>query len=145
MSVMGMFQQLRAGFPMTSRTVNDKMSSGMNRFESLARAILWLSKRAWGLSFLLALGSFLAIVGLVAQQPEGRLNALFEGPVFQLGVYLGAFIFPDYTTRGTNGFYLVPLFGATADFLVLMTFWFTVVWVVLKLRADAKTNGPQRS
>jgi hypothetical protein len=29
-----------------------------------------------------------------------------------------------YTTRGTNGFYLVPLFGAAANFLVLMALWF---------------------
>ena len=131
---------------MTNSTVNGKMTSEMNRFESLARVIHWLGKRAWGLSFLLAFVSFWAIVGLGAQQPEGRLNTLFEGPVFRVGIYVGAVIFPNYATRGTNGFYLVPLFGAAADFLVLMAFWFIVVWVVLRLRAEEpKADGPQHS
>ena len=122
------------------------MTTEMNRFEALARTILWLGKRAWGLSFLLAFVSFWAIGGLGAQQPEGRINTLFEGPVFRLGVYVGAVIFPNYCTRGTNGFYLVPLFGAAADFLVLMAFWFIVVWVVLRLRAEEpKTDDPQHS
>jgi hypothetical protein len=40
----------------------------------------------------------------------------------------------NYTTRGTNGFYLVPLFGAAADFLVLMALWFVVVRVVQQFR-----------
>ena len=103
---------------MTNSTVSGRMTTEMNRFEALARTILWLGKRAWGLSFLLAFVSFWAIGGLGAQQPEGRINTLFEGPVFRLGVYVGAVIFPNYGTRGTNGFYLVPLFGAAADFLV---------------------------
>ena len=95
---------------------------------------------------MLAFVSFWAIVGLGAQLPEGRLNALFEGPVFRAGVCVGAVIFPNYGTRGTNGFYLVPLFGAAADFLVLMAFWFIVVWVVLRLRdEEPKTDDPQCS
>src|ERR1700722_4645078 len=131
---------------MTNSTVSGRMTTEMNRFEALARTILWLGKRAWGLSFLLAFVSFWAIGGLGAQQPEGRINTLFEGPVFRLGVYVGAVIFPNYGTRGTNGFYLVPLFGAAADFLVLMAFWFIVVWVVLRLRAEEpKTDDPQPS
>lgn len=68
----------------------------MDRFESLVRVILWLWKRAWGLSFLLAVASFWAIVGIGAQQPGGRLDALFEGPVFNAGVYVGMIFFSNY-------------------------------------------------
>ena len=122
------------------------MSNEMNRFESLARVILWLGNKDWGLSFLLAFVSFWAIVGVGAQQPEGRLNALFGGPVFRAGVYVGAVIFPDYTTRGTNGFYLVPLFGAAANFLVLVSFWLFVIRIVLRLRTEkSKTDDLQHS
>jgi hypothetical protein len=108
----------------------------VNRFEALARVVVWLGKRTWGLSFLLAFVSFWTIVGIGAQQPTGRLNAFFEGRVFQLGVQFGAIIFPDYTTRGTNGSYLVPLLGAAMDFLVLMAFWFIVPSVVRRLRSE---------
>lgn len=108
----------------------------MNRFESLARVILWLGKKDWGLAFLLAFVCFWTAVGMAAQQPTGRIDALFEGPVFRAGVYVGAAIFPDYARRGTNGFYLVPLFGAAANLLVLMAFWFIVILVVRKLRAE---------
>jgi hypothetical protein len=106
--------------------------AGVNRFEALIRAILWLGKRGWGLSFLLAFVSFCVIVAI----PGEKSNALFEGPVFWLGIQMGAIFFPDYTTRGTNGFYLVPLFGAGANFLVLMALWFVVVRVVQYLRAE---------
>jgi len=122
------------------------MTSEMNKFESLARVILWLGKRTWGLSLLLAFVSFWAIVGIAAQQPGGRVNALLEGPAFRVGVYVGAAIFPNYATRGTNGSYLVPLFGAAADFFVLMAFWFILVWLVLRLRTEeSTTDDTQRS
>ena len=106
----------------------------VNRFEALTQGVLWLSKRWWGLSFLLAFVSFWTIVGIGAQQPTGLLNALFGGPVFRLGIQIGAVIFPDYTTRGTNSFYFVPLFGAAMDFLVLMAFWFIVIGACRRLR-----------
>lgn len=103
---------------------------------SLVRIILWLKKTDWGLSFLLAFASFWVVVGISAQRPGGQLDALFEGPIFNAGVYVGTIIFPNYAKRGTNGFYLVPLFGAVADFLVLMAFWFIVIRVVHRLGAE---------
>lgn len=120
--------------PLTNDKVRDKMA-GMNRFDALARGIFWLSKRGWGLSLLLAFVSFCTIVGIASQQPTGRLNGLFEGPLFRFGIQMGAVIFPDYTTRGTNGFYLVPLFGAAMDFLALMAFWSIAIGAVHRLRA----------
>lgn len=86
------------------------------------------------MSFLIALVSFCVIVGIGAQ-PRSHLDVMFEGPVFRAGVYVGAIIFPHYATRGTNGFYLVPLFGAAADFLLLMTCWFIAIQVFRRLRA----------
>ena len=106
--------------------------TGVNRFEALIRAILWLGKRGWGLSFLLAFVSFCVIVAIPGEQS----SALFEGPVFRLGIQIGAIFFPNYPTRGTNGFYLVPLFGAAANFLVLLAFWFIVIGTVSRLRAQ---------
>jgi len=70
------------------------------------------------------------------KSPGEKSNALFEGRVFWLGIQIGANFFPDSTTRGTNGFYLVPLFGAAADFLVLMALWFVVVRVIQQFRAE---------
>jgi hypothetical protein len=40
--------------------------------------------------------------------------------VFRTGFYVGTIIFPNYLTRGTNGFYLVPLFGEAANLATLM-------------------------
>ena len=117
----------------------------MNRFEGLIRVILWLGKRDWGLSFLLAFASFWVFVGMGAQWPGGQIEALFEGPVFRAGVYVGTIVFPNYATRGTNGFYLVPLFGAAADFLMLMAFWFIVVAVVRRLRGEKQDGDLQQS
>lgn len=108
----------------------------MDRFQALIRGVLWLAKRDWGLSSLLAFASFWTIVGLGAQQPGGRFDVLFEGPVFRAGVYLGTLIFPNYAERGTNGFYLAPLFGAAADFLLLIAVWFVVVRFVRMFRAE---------
>ena len=34
----------------------------------------------------------------------GPLEALFEGPVFRTGVYVGTIVFPNSATRGPNGF-----------------------------------------
>lgn len=84
------------------------------------------------MSFLLAFVSFCVFVAMPGEQS----NALFEGPVFRLGIQVGAVFFPSYTTRGTNGFYLVPLFGAAANFLVLMVFWCIVIGSVRRLRAQ---------
>ena len=83
-------------------------------------------------------------MGIAAQQPTGKLNALFEGPVFGVGRYVGAVLFPNYTTRGTTGFYLLPVFGAAADFLVLMAFWFVIIAVVRWFRAEELNNEELR-
>jgi hypothetical protein len=115
----------------------------MNRFEGLTRVTLWLCKRDWGLSFLLAFASFWAIVGIGAQWPGGKAEAVFEGPLFSAGVYVGTIVVPNHATRGTTGFYVVPLFGAAADFLVLMAFWFIVISAVHQLRAEKKDANPQ--
>jgi hypothetical protein len=63
--------------PLTNRRIRGKMA-GVNRFEALIRAIRWLGKRGWSLSFLLAFVSFCVIVAI----PGERSNALFGGPVF---------------------------------------------------------------
>jgi hypothetical protein len=117
----------------------------MNRFEGITRVILWLCKRDWGLSFLLALASFWAVVGIGAQWPEGKVTALFEGPIFSAGIHVGTIVFPNYATRGTTGFYVVPLFGAAADFLMLMAVWFIVIWAIHRLRAESQDDNPQQS
>ena len=80
----------------------------MHSYERLIRVIFWLWKWDWGLSFLLAFASFLIFMPALG----GPLEALFEGPVFRTGVYVGTIVFPNSATRGPNGFYLVPLFGA---------------------------------
>lgn len=85
---------------------------------------------------MLAFLSVWAVAGLAAHQPGGRVDALFEGPVFRAGAYLGALIFPNYTTRGTNAFYLVRLFGTAADFLGLMAFR-----IHCRLQKITATNG----
>jgi hypothetical protein len=40
----------------------------------------------------------------------------------------------------TNGFYLTTLFGAAADFLILMAFWLVIVGVAYRLRGE-KQDG----
>ena len=60
--------------------------------------------------------------------------------MFSGGCYLGAVFLPNYTTRGTTGFYLVPFSGAEADFLVLMTVWVIIIAVVRWFRAEKPTH-----
>ena len=72
---------------------------------------------------------------MIVAIPGEQSNAWFEGPVFGLGIQIVEIFFPTYTTRGTNGFYLLPLFGA-ANFFVLMAFWFIVVGTVRRRRAE---------
>jgi hypothetical protein len=111
---------------------------------SLIRLILWLGKRDWGLSFLLALASSILLLAISVHWPYGPVEALWVGPVFRAGFYLGTITFPNYTIRGTNGFYLVPLFGVAANLLVLMALWFVGIRVLRELRgAKHPTNLPQ--
>lgn len=82
-----------------------------------------MGRRRWGLSFLLALASLVAAVAMAVQHPGGLVERLFYGPISHAGTRLGMIVFPDYSVRGTNGFYFVPLFGVAADFLTLMGFF----------------------
>jgi hypothetical protein len=91
----------------------------------------------------LALASFFVVVYIAVDHPGGFFGALFGGPVFNAGFYVGTIVFPNYMTRGTHGFYLAPLFGSAADFLVLMALWFAVIRAVHWLRAE-KQNGDQK-
>lgn len=102
----------------------------MNRPEQFIRLIFWLGKRQAGLALLLALATFVALVAL----PIPAVESAFEGRAFRAGVYIGTLVFPNYAARGTNGFYLVPLFGAAANFLVLMAFWYAVIMIVQWMR-----------
>jgi len=104
--------------------------------EYLARLILWLKKRDWGLALMLAFVSFIAVVWVNVSHPNRLFDALFNGPLFNAGFYIGTIVFPDYTVRGTTGWYVVPLFGAAADFLMLAVFWFVVLRVWRGFRAD---------
>jgi len=104
----------------------------MTRLEDSVRLILWLSKRDWGLAFLLALVLLVTAIAL----PERVREPAFEGLAFRAGFYIGTLVLPDYTTRGTNAFYLVPLFGVAANFLVLMAFWFAVIRIVRWVRGS---------
>jgi hypothetical protein len=106
----------------------------MTKFEYLSRAVVWLSKREWGLAFLLAFASFWAIIGVEARWPGGKLAASLEGPVFRAGFYLGTVTFKDYAQRGTTAFYIVPLFGVIANFAVLMGAWLILVRIACYMK-----------
>jgi hypothetical protein len=45
----------------------------------------------------------------------------------------------------TNGFYLMPLFGAAADFLMLMAFWLVIVGMAYRPRGEKQDGNLQRS
>lgn len=107
----------------------------MNRFDTLIRLISWLSKRDWGLAFLLAVASFFATVA-IRVQPWGEhpVAWLTDGPISELGFHVGTLIFPDYGVRGSTGFYLAPFCGAAAVFVVIMAFCYLVIRVVKRLR-----------
>jgi len=108
----------------------------MNSPESLIRLIFWLWKKDWGIAFLLALASFIALLFL----PSKIAGAMFEGRVFRAGFYIGTLCFPDWTTRGSNGSYLVPLFGASANFFFLMTFWWFSLQVLRWMRSTRSSG-----
>jgi hypothetical protein len=78
-----------------------------SRALSLVRIILWLKRTDLGLSFLLALASFVLFVAVAANSPDGLMGRTLTGPIYSAGHALGTLIFPSYGTRGTNGFYLV--------------------------------------
>ena len=108
----------------------------MNRVEDLIRAILWLTKREWGLAFLLACPSLLI---LAAMSTFVQDDTLFEGPVFRAGFYIGRIVYPNQTA----GSY--ALFGLAANFWVLMGFWFVGIRVLRRLLANKRGAHAHRS
>jgi len=85
---------------------------------------------------MLAFVSFVAVIWAAVDYPGGLCDRWFEGPIFQAGVYVGAIFFPDYRILRSTGSYLVPLFGAAADFFTLMVIWLIVVRVVRRWRTE---------
>ena len=94
---------------------------------TLTNSLAWLSKRTWGLSFLLALASSCVLIFFAARHPGGQLDYVIQGPVFRLGSSVGAFFSADAFTG--------MWFGIAADFLLLLSLWFLMINVVLRLRA----------
>jgi hypothetical protein len=112
----------------------------------LVRAILWLQKRVIGLAFLLAFASFVALSLIASFSPHlWQLLSRPLLPVYDLGERIGMVFFPDYAIRGTKGFYLVPLFGAAAQFLLSWAFWFVLVRVFWRTRVNSETNREQKA
>ncbi|GEM_PF-3462171 len=117
----------------------------MYGFQALIRVVSWLSKKVWGLAFLLAVASFFAAVAIRVQPWGEHLVAwLTDGPVSQLGFHVGTLIFSDYGVRGSTSFYLAPLCGGAAVFVVMMTFWYLAIRIVNRLRpkSEPATSEP---
>ena len=106
----------------------------MNRFESLIRAIVWLSKRDWGRAILLGFGSVVVLAALAQQVPLA--GEIFEGPVFRAGFYLGTVLMPRETVGGHS------LFGLVAVIFALIGFWFAVLTIGRALLARKTVRGP---
>ena len=103
--------------------------------KTLSSLLSWLVKRKWGLSFLLASASFFSLVFVAVDHPgwQRQLGYYFiQGPVFRAGVYVGTLFYRDGATPG--------LFGAAADVLALMGFWFVVIWLIIGLERESKTQ-----
>jgi hypothetical protein len=109
-----------------------------SRVFALVRAILWLKKTAVGLSFLFALVSSFALLFVHVDYPNrifiDRLVANLLRPADDAGFYLGTIVFPNYTTPGTTGFYLAPLFGMASAFLVWWALWFFCIKLFRRIR-----------
>ena len=60
-------------------------------------------------------------------------------------MYLGAIIFPDYMVRRTTGFYLVPLFGVAANWLVLTGFWFVGIRLMREMTGQKSAADPNQT
>jgi hypothetical protein len=117
----------------------------MYGFQALIRVISWLSKRDWGLAFLLAVASFFATVAIRVQPWGEHLVAwLTDGPISELGFHVGTLIFPDYNARGSSGFYLAPLCAEVAVFVVMMAFCYLVIRIMKRLRpkGEPATSRP---
>ncbi len=107
----------------------------------LIRAVLWLKRRALGLAFLLAIPSWFVLVGIWIHSATGGITNRILGtlltPESRVGHIVGQFIFPDYATRGSTGWYVVPLFGAMGQFVLLMALWYVGIRLVRRLHPYA--------
>lgn len=115
------------------------------RVKSFISVILWLKKTSLGLSFLLALCSSFGLLFLHINYPnrflvDGVVANLLR-PFNRLGFYLGTVLFPNYSTPHTNGFYLVPLFGVIASFLV----WWMPFFLCIKILNQLRPSGRERT
>jgi hypothetical protein len=106
----------------------------MNRFESLIRAIFWLSKGDWGRAILLGFGSLVVLAVLAQQIPVA--GGIFEGPVFRAGFYVSTILMPRETVGGHS------LFGLVAVILTLIGFWFAVLMIGRALLAGKTVKAP---
>jgi hypothetical protein len=89
-------------------------------------------------SFLFALVSSIALLFVHVDYPNrifiDRLVANLLRPADHAGFYLGTIVFPNYTTPGTTGFNLAPLFGIAAAFLVWWALWFCCIKLFRRIR-----------
>jgi hypothetical protein len=120
-------------------------NGGMLQVEALARLVLWLKKRNWGLSFLLAFPSFVIELYVVTRYPGSLFETHFEFPLFKVWLHIGMFVFPNYATFGSTGFYLAPLFGTALNFIVLMALWFLGIRAWRGLRPEPSETDLGRS
>ncbi len=115
----------------------------MFELEYLAKAILWLKRRSWGLALLIAAPCWFLLVAVWAKSDEGSatyniIAALFS-PAYGAGHAIGVWFFPDYQVRQTTGSYVVPLFGAAAEIALLMFIAYVCirVWRSLQPKLDS--------
>ena len=88
----------------------------------------WLKRSSLALSLLLGAATWFVLTGVWLRAIKGgfidtTVGALYE-PAYNAGRYVGALIFPDYAVRGTTGWYLIPLFGAAGEFVLLTAIWY---------------------
>jgi hypothetical protein len=109
----------------------------------IARVLVWLSRSAQGLSFLLAFASYgiLVVIGTHSPLQGGPLNSPLLFPIFKAGFLFGTVVFPGYRTPGTAGFFLAPLCGALAQLLLFMAVWFAVIRVARWARPEKRDEG----
>jgi|ERR1700686_5135321 len=107
----------------------------------IARVLVWLSRTAIGLSFLLAVASYSVLVAVGMHSPLQPLNSVLLFPIFKAGFLVGAVVFPRYQIVGTPSFFLAPLCGALAQLLMLLAAWFAAIQVVRLLRNEKRDEG----
>jgi hypothetical protein len=91
----------------------------------------WLKHSSFGLSIVLGVVSWFVIVPIWSHSPQGgfvdtKIGGLFR-PADRVGHFIGVSIFSDSSVRGTTGWYLVPLFGAVAEIVMLALIWYVLI------------------